>query len=340
MGEPVNRLPVAVLAMAAYLPRRLFPAPLDQSLHAVAHVDLDMVLTDFTSPAALARLPTADVLVTGWGCPMIDDAVLAAAPKLRAIVHAAGTVKGHVSDSVFAAGIAVSSAASANAIPAAEYTLAMILLANKGIFAMARRYRAERRKIELVVDYPDVGNLGRTVGIVGASNVGRAVLRLLTRYDLPVLLADPFVTTAEAAELGAELVDIADLFARSDVVSVHAPALPGTRGLVSAKLLAALPNGATLVNTSRGSLVDETALVRELTTGRISAVLDVTDPEVPPPDSPLWDLPNVLLTPHAAGAVGNELARLGGAAVDELARFGAGRPLRHAVDPVRLASTA
>lgn len=340
MGGPVSRPPVAVLAMAAHLPRRLFPAPLDQSLHAVARVDLDVVLTDFTIPGAHDLLAGAEVLITGWGCPVIDEAVLAATPNLRAIVHAAGTVKGHVADAVFARGIAVSSAASANAIPVAEYTLAMILLANKGVFPMARRYRAERTAIDLVVDYPDIGNLGRTVGIVGASNVGRAVLRLLAGFDLPVLLADPFVTPAEAAAMGAEHVELAELFARSDVVSVHAPALPETRGLVNAKLLAAMPDGATLINTSRGSLVDEQALVRALASGRISAVLDVTDPDVPPPDSRLWDLPNVLLTPHAAGAVGNELARLGGCAVDELARLAAGSPLRHAVDPVRLASTA
>lgn len=336
MGEPVK--PVAVLAMAAHLPRRLFPPPLTDRLHAVVDVDFDHVLTDFTTTDSV--LADAEVLITGWGCPMIDEPVLAAAPRLRAVVHAAGTVKGHVGAAVFDRKIAVSSAASANAVPVAEYTIAMILLANKGIGAMARRYRAERRPLDLVVDYPDTGNLGRTVGIVGASRVGRRVLRLLAPFDLPVLLADPFLTPAEAARLGAEHVELDELFARSDVVSVHAPALPETRGLVGARLLASMANGTTLINTSRGCLVDHDALVRELRTGRISAVLDVTQPDVPPADSPLWELPNVLLTPHAAGALGNELGRLGACVVDELARFTAGEPLRHAIDPVRLAAMA
>jgi phosphoglycerate dehydrogenase-like enzyme len=166
------------------------------------------------------------------------------------------------------------------------------------------------------------------------------VLRLLAPFDLRPLLADPYVTAADAAELGAELVELPDLFRRSDVVSVHAPALPETRGLVSAALLALLPDGATLINTARGALIDEYALIAQLRTGRISAVLDVTEPEPPAVDSPLWQLPNVLLTPHAAGALGTELFRLGTCAADELARFAAGEPLAFAVDPSRLAVLA
>lgn len=336
MVEPVR--PVAVLAMTEHLPRRLFPPPLTDRLHALVDVDFDHVLTDFTTVDSV--LAEAEVLITGWGCPMIDEHVLAAAPRMRAVVHAAGTVKGHVGPAVFDRNVVVSSAASANAVPVAEYTIAMILLANKDVLAMARRYRAERRSLDLVVDYPETGNLGRTVGIVGGSRVGRRVMELLAPFDLPVLLADPFVTAAEAARLGAELVELEELFARSDIVSVHAPALPETRGLVNARLLASMPNGATLINTSRGSLVDHDALVGQLRAGRISAVLDVTEPDVPPAESPLWELPNVLLTPHAAGALGNELGRLGACVVDELARFVDGEPMRYAIDPVRLAAMA
>ena len=324
--------------MTGHLPRRLFPPPLTDRLHAVVDVDFEHVLSDFAIVDSV--LAQADVLITGWGCPRVDEHVLAAAPRLRAVVHAAGSVKGHVGPAVFDRNIAVSSAASANAVPVAEYTIAMILLANKDILAMARRFRAERRALDLVVDYPETGNLGRTVGLVGASRVGRRVLDLLAPFDLPVLVADPFVTRAEAARLGAELVELDELFARSDIVSVHAPALPETRGLVGAAQLAALPNGATLINTAHGSLVDHDALVRELCTGRISAVLDMTEPVVPPFDSPLWELPNVLLTPRVAGALGNELGRLGACVVDELARFAEGMPMRHVIDPVRLASLA
>jgi phosphoglycerate dehydrogenase-like enzyme len=240
------------------------------------------------------------------------------------VIHAGGSLPDHVTAAVLDRGIVVSSAIGADTLPVAEYTLAMILLANKDVRSMAQRYRAERRPLDLIDDYPAVGNFGRTVGIVGASPVGRRVLRLLSSFDLRLLLADPDVTEAEAAELGAELVDLPALFARSNVISLHAPE---TRGLVGAALVAALPDGATLINTSGGALIDQEALLRHLRAGRISAVLDVTEPDLPAADSPLWDLPNVLLTPHAAGAIGTELARLGECAVDELARLAAGQPL-------------
>ncbi|HEX4723682.1 MAG TPA: hydroxyacid dehydrogenase [Pseudonocardiaceae bacterium] len=330
MGEPIT----AALAMFEHLPPLLFPPPLTEKLRATAHVQ-DRVLTTWDGP-----LTDVDVLITGWGCPPIDAAVLAAAPRLRAVIHAAGTVKGHVGAAVFERGIVVSSAAAVNARPVAEYTLAMILLANKEIRAMAQRYRAERRKIEIVAEYPAIGNLGRTVGVLGASRVGREVLRLLAPFDLHVLLTDPYVTAAEAADLGAELVELPELFRRGDIVTVHAPAIPETRGLVDAALLALLADGATLINTARGAVVDQDALLAHLRTGRISAVLDVTEPEVPPADSPLWQLPNVLLTPHAAGAAGTELSRLGACAVDELGRFAAGEPLAFAVELAQLAVMA
>jgi phosphoglycerate dehydrogenase-like enzyme len=273
-------------------------------------------------------LANVDVLVTGWGAPPVDTAVLAATPRLRAVIHAGGSRTDHVAAAVLDRGIVVSSPTGADTLPVAEYTLAMILLANKDVRSMAQRYRAERRPLDLIDDYPAAGNFGRTVGIVGASRIGRRVLRLLTSFDLRLLLADPDVTAAEAAELGAELVDLPVLFERSDVISLHTPE---TRGLVSAVLLAAMPDGATLINTSGGALIDHEALLRHLRAGRISAVLDVTEPDLPAAGSPLWDLPNVLLTPHAAGALGTELARLGACAVDELARFAAGEPLAFAV---------
>jgi phosphoglycerate dehydrogenase-like enzyme len=322
MGEQVDR-PAVLLAMAPHLPARLFAPPVAERLRAVA--DVLGEITEFGSAAARSLLAQAEVLITGWGVPPLDDAVLAGTPRLRAVIHAGGSVTEHA---VLGRGIVVSSANRANTLPIAEYALAMILLANKDVRAMAQRYRAERRPLDVVDDYPAAGNFGRTVGIVGASRVGRRVLRLLSSFDLRLLLADPDVTEADAAELGAERVDLPALFERSNVISLHAPE---TRGLVSAELLAAMPDGATLINTSGGAMIDHDALLRHLRTGRISAVLDVTEPDLPAADSPLWDLPNVLLTPHAAGALGTELARLGECAVDEVARLAAGEPLAFAV---------
>jgi phosphoglycerate dehydrogenase-like enzyme len=304
--------PEVVLAMRAELPARLFtPATLER-LQRVAAVDPHV--TDLRS------LDRAEIILSGWGCPPIGEDVLARAPALRAIVHAASGVKGHVTAACWERGILVSTAAGANAEPVAEYTLARILLANKAAERMSRRYRERRARIDLNAEFPTAGNVGKTVGIVGASRIGRRVIELMRPFDLRILVSDPY------REDGVEL---DELLAASDVVSLHAPSLPSTRHMLDARRLALLRDGATLINTARGALIDQAALTAELLTGRIDAVIDVTEPEVLTPDSPLYDLPNVVLTPHIAGALGVEVQRLGDSAVGEIERYAAGEPFAH-----------
>ena len=171
---------------------------------------------------------------------------------------------------------------------------------------------------------PGVGNAGSTVGIIGASRIGRLVLELLKPFAFDVLLSDPTITAAEAAAMGVQLVPLEELMARSKVVSLHAPVLPATVGMIGASELALLPAGATFINTAGGVLVDHDALRTELLTGRINAVLDVTTPEPLPDDDPLYELANVTLTPHIAGSLGNELVRMGDLAVEEVVRLASG----------------
>ncbi|MEU3841816.1 hydroxyacid dehydrogenase [Streptomyces sp. NPDC028635] len=297
----------------------------------VADLDPKLVAEDLTEPRAAAVLRDAEVIVSSWGCPPLTAEVLAAAPRLRAVVHAAGSVKHHITEACWERGIQVTSAAWANALPVAEYTVALILLANKQLLRIRDDYRRRRAPHDWQGAYARAGNYRRTVGIVGASRIGRRVLELLRPHDLDLLLYDPYVTPAEAAELGARSAGLDELCAASDVVSVHAPELPETRHLIDADRLALMHTGATLINTSRGSLIDQDALTEELTAGRLDAILDVTVPEVLPAHSPLYDLPNVLLTPHIAGSLGNELHRMAAAAVDELERYATGRPFAHPV---------
>lgn len=322
----------AVLAMRPSLADALFDAEARERLHELVDVDLDLVLDDFTARSARAALASAEVLITGWGCPPIDEAALRAAPRLRAVVHTAGSVKPYVTEACWRRGIQVTSAASANAVPVAEYTLAAILFANKRVLDARNAYRAAHgREVDWQEWLSDAGNYRRRIGLVGASRVGRRVLGLLGSFDLEVLLSDPHVSPAEAARLGARLVPLPELFAHCDVVSLHAPHLSSTEGMVSRALLASMPDGATLINTARGALIDQKALEEELLTGRISAVLDVTTPEVLPASSPLYTLPNVLLTPHIAGSMGGELVRMAAFAVDELQRWTRGEPF---LDPI------
>lgn len=318
--------------MGANVAERLIRGPVRSRLVMVADVDPDLVVTDF----ATADLSEVEVLYTSWACPPVTAEVLARAPRLRAIVHAAGSVKHHVTDACWQRGIVVSSAAAANAEPVAEFTLAAILFANKRVIDIARDYRTRKADADWDARYPGFGNYRRTVGIVGASRIGRRVIELLASFDLEVLVSDPYLHE----DLGVAQVGLDELVARCDVVSLHAPDLPETRHMIDASRLAAMRDGATLINTARAALVDQDALTAELAAGRLYAVLDHTAPEILPPDSPLYDLPNALVTPHIAGSLGGELARMADLALDELVRYARGLPFEHGVEPATLSRSA
>jgi phosphoglycerate dehydrogenase-like enzyme len=328
---PVRR-PTIALAMMDGLADVAFRPEHWARLEAVGDVIDRRPLAGFDDERAADVLGQADVLVGHWGCPTLTADVLALAPRLALFAYAAGTVKWQVVDAVWERDLLVTSAAAANARPVAEYTVAMIVLAGKGALLYAAREREPGAVVPL--DPFRVGNLGKRVGLVGASFVGRLVIELLAAYDLQVGVADPYLTDDEAERLGVRRMELDQLCAWCDVLSLHAPDIPSTRHMIGAVQLAALRDGVTVVNTARGALVDHDALLVELEARRLAAVLDVTEPEPLPDDSPLRHLPNVVLTPHIAGAMGRELWRLADLAVEEVERFAAGQPPRY---PVRRA---
>ena len=289
-------------------------------------------VNDLPPDEADGILGRADVLLGHWGCVRVDAALLDRAPNLRMIAYAAGTVKDSIAPEVFEREVLVTSGAAANAVPVAEFTVAAVLFANKDVFAARERTRAgASADFPWVRRHRPVGNWGKRVGLVGASHVGRGVIELLRPYRLEVLLTDPYVSPEQAATLGVRLVELDELLTACDVVSIHAPALPETRHLIGAAQLARMADGATLVNTARGSLVDHDALTAELRSGRLNAVLDVTDPEPLPPDHELLRLPNAFVTPHLAGSEGTELGRMAELVIEELRRFRDGEPPLHPV---------
>ena len=324
----------ALLAMPEGLPARMFdPAQLDR-LAQLADIDLAQAVPDLAA-AADGDLRDVEVLLTGWGSPQIDATALARLPRLRAIVHTAGTVRFVVTDAVWERGdIVVTSATEANAVPVAEFTLAQILLAGKRSIAREAGYRADHQVHGGAAADQGIGNYGGVVGLIGASRIGVLVAEHLRRFDLEVLITDPFANAEQITALGATKVEPEELYSRADVVSLHAPDVPSTRGMVSGELLALMRDGTTFVNTARPALVDLDALRAELASGRLSAVLDVHDDLAD--DDPIWDLPNVSITPHLAGSQGNELRRMGEFALEELRRLANAEPPRHPVDPSRL----
>ena len=289
-------------------------------------------LQSWDDPRADALLAEVEVIVGHWGTPPLDAAMLERAPRLGMLAYGAGTVKMQVSDALWDRDVRVTSGADANGEPVAEFTLATILLANKDAFWQADRARGGPGWDRPTGAAP-VGNWDKTVGIVAASLIGRRVIELLEPFaGITPIVYDPYLGAVAAERLGVETVDdLTELCRRSDVLSIHAPALPNTLQLVGAQELAALPDGATVVNTARGLVLDHDALLDHLRRGRITAVLDVTDPEPLPDDHELRSLPNVMLTPHLAGSQGTELRRMADWVIDEVERYAEGRPARNPV---------
>ncbi|HKS44439.1 MAG TPA: hydroxyacid dehydrogenase [Amycolatopsis sp.] len=284
---------------------------------------------DLDQPAVRARLADVEVMLTSWGAPGLTPERLAAAPALRAILHCAGSVRGLVGDEVWRRGIRVTSGADANAIPVAEYTLAAIIFAGKKAPFLAADDDRAYRGWGMVTGYGDLSNFRRTVGIVGFSRVGRRVVDLLKILDgTTCLVADPYADPAEVEQAGATLVPLEELLPRAEILSLHAPELRETRHLIGANQLKLLPDSATVINTARGSLIDSDALAAECASGRLFAILDVTDPEPLPLDSPLRRLAQVRVTPHIAGSLGSEVGRLTDHVLDELARWTKQQPLQ------------
>jgi phosphoglycerate dehydrogenase-like enzyme len=186
----------------------------------------------------------------------------------------------------------------------------------------------------------ELSNRGRTIGVVGYSRTGRRVVERLQSLDVNVLVADPYTSAEEIARYGARLVELPELLTACDILTLHVPALPSTRHLIGAAELSLLRDGATVINTARGAVIDTEALEKECAAGRIDAILDVTDPEPLPSTSVLYDLPNVMITPHIAGSLGSETQRMSDRAIAELELFVSGKPPQATVEPGELEVSA
>ncbi|CAN7343637.1 hydroxyacid dehydrogenase [Devosia sp. LjRoot16] len=314
--------PVALLAFDDAYRRQIFG---EEEEAALARL-VTPVAIDLKTGAGLPA--DARIVVTGWPTQRLTEAAIAAMPHLGLVAHAGGSIKSLLPTSGLAGNIAISSCAAQNAIPVAEFTVAAILFANKRVLELARSYGESRGGRDVVLGrFDTLGNYRRTVGLVGASTIGRLVAKLLKPFDLELIVADPYLSEADAAEMGVAKISLDQLFERADCVSLHAPLLPDTRHMVDSRRINAMKPGATLINTARGALVDEAALVAALKRGHIQAVIDTTWPEIPAADSPLWTLPNVLLTPHIAGSGSTELHRHGAAITAAIDAFLAGTPI-------------
>ncbi|MCJ7841224.1 hydroxyacid dehydrogenase [Lederbergia sp. NSJ-179] len=267
-----------VLLQSLPTTKRVFNDKQLESLEQIGEVHINQDQDKVQKESVRKLLQNAEIAITSWGCPKIDSYLLDSAPRLKVVLHAAGTVKSIVSPQLWERGIRVSSAADALGKGVAETALGLMIVSLKNIWQLAKNTREgewSKGKNEIREVY------GLTVGVIGAGRAGRHFIRLLKNFDVKILLNDPTVTEKEVSSFGAQKVELKELLSQSDVVSIHAPSIPETNHLLNHDSLQWMKDEAILINTARGSIIDEEALIAELNKGRLFACLDVTKIEPP-----------------------------------------------------------
>jgi len=292
---------------------------------------------DYTSEEVASRIKWFDALIAGWGSPPLTESVFENADRLRIIAHSAGSVKGLLPKNVVKRyivprGICVCNAPKAIAYNVAEATLGLLIMTSRRLLDHAMNVRERLIWHDSGIPREIRTINGSTIGIVGASTVGREVIRLLKPFDSKILVYDPYFSEEEADGLGVEKTSLEDLFKRSHFVSIHAPMTEETYHMINEHYLRLLRDGAVLVNTSRGKVIDQEALIEECKTGRILVALDVTDPEPLPKDSALRKLKNVIVTPHVAGHGLYGAKKIGEMILRALEDFFAGRKVKNRIN--------
>ena len=297
------------------------------------HTDLKRDTPDeLTREWLKKQIADCEILITGWCSIPLDAEILDAAPRLKLVLHCAGSIRSLETPEMWRRGIRITSASNVNGIPVAEFLLGQILMCFKDVFAYQNRFRERGRVAWAEHEGNITGYYHSTVGIIGMGNVGKHLLKLLGMFEMKKLVHSFYPFEDQAHEAGARVVGIDQLMRESDAVVLLAPNIPENRHMIDARRLALMKDGAFFLNSGRGALVDEEALIAELKSGRINACIDVTDPEEPPREgSPLYNLPNCVLTPHIAGAVRKECHRLGNQVVKELGHYLNGEPFDNEV---------
>lgn len=283
-------------------------------------------------------LKGADIAISSWGTPRLTGELLKEAADLKLVAHAAGSVKGVVSDELYDRGIRVISSACVLSRGVSEMALGLAIAAAKNVFAYNAAIHAGEwpQNKKAVTELFDIN-----VGVVGCGFAGAHLVELLQAYGVHVLVYDPGLSEAQIHAMGARKVELREVFEQSDILSLHAPSIDATWHMVNEETLGWMKQNAILINTARGSLIDEAALAKVMKSGKLKyACLDVTDPEPPAPDNPLFELSNCIFTPHVAGLANNGKRKIGVHVCQEIERFENGEALVTEVTSDMLATIA
>lgn len=260
-----------------------------------------------------------------------DASVFAACPNLKVIARTGVGVDAIDMDAATNAGVVVATTPGANEEAVADHALAMMLALQRRLAENDTAIREGRWDRAGSLTPSDM--YGATIGLVGSGVIGRAVIRRLRGFGSTVCVHDPYLDDAPE---GTELVDLPTLLARSDVISVHAPLTESTRGLLGAEAFAAMKPGAYVVNVSRGGIIDEDALAQAIRTGHLAGAGIDTFAREPIGDSPLRELPTVIMSPHIAGLSHRSIEAMTEAATQAVLDVVAGRLPAHPKNPEAL----
>ena len=291
--------------------------------------------TVYTKDYVLAnkeRFADTEYIFSTWGMPVFtSDEVKEIFKSLKCVFYGAGTVQAFARPFI-ENGVKVFSAWAANAVPVAEYTVAQIVLANKGFFAHQREMKQRNLPVCAEMKKKFLGNYDLKVGLIGAGMIGSLVAEMLKAYKLEVLVFDPFLAPERAEKLGVKLASLDEIFSTCNVVSNHLANNAQTQGMLKYSHFSAMPPYSTFINTGRGAQVVEADLIKVLEERPdVTAVLDVTYPEPSVEGYPFYTLPNCFLTSHIAGSLCNETHRMSEYMYAEYSAYVKGEPTKYEV---------
>jgi len=253
----------------------------------------------YTNDDLFRDIADYDAVFTSWGSPKVTAEALSKAKNLKFVGHMAGSIFPYVDPAIFSTNIAVCSANYPLACATAEGTVAMMFYGARGMGTLAMRLKNGGwfdNSSETVM-----GVYGANVGLIGNGEISREVVRMLKPFNCTIRMYSKHLTDSQAADMDVQRASLEELLIKSDIVSLHTTYTPATEKMIGKAEFAMMRDGALFVNTARGPIIDEDALIAELKSGRLNACLDVFCQEPLPASSELLALDNVLCLPHTAG---------------------------------------
>jgi len=279
--------------------------------------------SQFTHEQLCSLIKDIDVIITGWGTLPLDEEILSHANKLRMVAHTGGTVKPYVTDAVYERGITVVSGNNVYAESVAESVIAYALSSLRDI----PKYSSELKQGIWPNGYYNRGLLNKKIGIVGYGMIAKYTVEMLKPFHPELLVYSKHISQDELDKHNMKKSDLQEIFETCDIISLHSASTPQTHHMINEALLDSMQDGALLINTARGAIIDEAALVRVMQRKNIFAVLDVYEVEPLPADSPLTKLDNAILMPHMGGPTVDRRLVVTKQIIGEIERFLRGEPL-------------